>query len=83
MSIRSTGARKSARISFVVTATAVLLTASGGLAAADPPALNRDDCSAELARAATWPGSASGVRLVSDAFVTHQAQQPPCTDPRT
>jgi hypothetical protein len=53
-------------------------------AAADPPALNRDPCTAVLAGAASWPGTIETpdgtVRLVSDGYVTHLAAQSPCGD---
>ena len=72
--------------------TAVLLAVTGvlasgslvpSLAAADPPALNRDPCVSQLARAATWPGEGpDGIRLVSDAYASYLSRQPECTDTR-
>ena len=68
----------------VVTILAVLLLAPS-TAVADPPALNRDECSTLLARAALWPGGFEGesgtVRLVSDAYVSNLSAQPPCSSP--
>ncbi len=53
-------------------AVAVLLGTTGGVAAADPPALNRNGCATTLAEAGVWPGTMSdgggSIRLVSDAF---------------
>ena len=63
----------------VVVLTAALLAPSAALA--DPPALNRDPCSVQLAPAAHFPGGydtdAGSVRLVSDAYVTYLSTQPP------
>ena len=80
MSIRARAIRRT-------TATAVgilaMLAVAPSAAVADPPALNRNDCSILLARAAVFPGgfeSESGsVRLVSDAYVSHLSAQPPCS----
>jgi hypothetical protein len=81
MSIRSRAVRTTVP---VVAALSVLLFASSA-AVADPPALNRDECSTLLAQAAIWPGgieTESGtIRLVSDAYVSHLSAQPPCSSP--
>jgi hypothetical protein len=62
---------------------AVLLGTTVGVAAADPPALNRNDCAATLAAAGVWPGAMSdgdrSVRLVSDAFDRYLSQHGGCT----
>lgn len=53
------------------------------LAAADPPALDRDPCATSSARAAAWPGEGpDGIRLVSDAYVSYLARQSECADTR-
>jgi hypothetical protein len=73
------------RTAVPVAAVVAVLVLGPSVAAADPPALNRDQCSVLLARAAHWPGSmetAQGtVRLVSDAYGSHLSAQPACTSP--
>jgi hypothetical protein len=55
----------------------------GGVAAADPPAADRDPCELALAATSSWPGSMSHdgneIRLVSDAFVSYRSHQGGCT----
>jgi hypothetical protein len=59
------------------------LSLTPSVAAADPPALNRDPCATTLARAAAWPGDGpDGIRLVSDAYVSFLARQPECAEAR-
>jgi hypothetical protein len=66
-----------------VTLAAGLLLGTGGIATADPPALNVDPCAATLAAAGVWPGTLDdghhGYRLVSDAFDSYLSRQPACT----
>jgi hypothetical protein len=54
----------------------------GGVAAADPPALNRDQCAATIAAAGVWPGTAGTgedeYRLVSDGFNSYLSQRGGC-----
>jgi hypothetical protein len=81
MSTRSPHRIRSAGV--VLASAVVLVAATGSVAAADPPALNRDSCATALVRAASWPSTSSDdIRLVSDGFVTHLSQQSPCdSDP--
>jgi hypothetical protein len=62
---------------------AVLLGTTAGVAVADPPALNRNECAATLTVAAVWPGAVSGdngsIRLVSDAFDGYLSRQGGCS----
>jgi hypothetical protein len=64
----------------VVLAAGVLGTtvALAPVAAAEPARADQPSCAQLLDRAAHWPGSAGPYRLVSDAYVTHLASQPPC-----
>ena len=56
----------------------VLLTAHRSLLA-DPPALNRDDCTSALARAASWPGRLDdGTRLISDGYDGYVSRSEDC-----
>jgi hypothetical protein len=54
----------------------------GGVAAADPPALNRDQCAATIAAAGVWPGTVSidgdEYRLVSDSFTSYLSERGGC-----
>ncbi|HLM06877.1 MAG TPA: hypothetical protein VK402_16985 [Blastococcus sp.] len=86
MSIRLPSARRTASVTLV--AAAVLVGASGGMALADPPALNRDDCAASLAHAGEFPGTMSfgsgSIRLVSDAYDGYLSRSAACApDPTT
>ena len=66
-----------------VAAAAASVSLTPSVAAADPPALNRDPCVTVLARAASWPGEGpEGMRLVSDAYVSYLTRQPECADDR-
>lgn len=79
MSARSHRTRSAA---VTVASALVLLGASGAVAAADPPSLDRDPCATTLARVTIWPGTMSvgdrEVRLVSDAFDGYLDRQPSC-----
>ena len=73
------------RTSVLLAVSAVLtsLSLAPSVAAADPPALNRDPCVTAMARAASWPGEGpGGIRLVSDAYVSFLARQPECAATR-
>ena len=64
--------------------TAVLTVgALSGVAAADPPALDRDPCSVAIAAAGVWPGTLDTAhhkyRLVSDAYDSYLATQAECS----
>ena len=75
--------RRTAVPVLVSLATAGLIASSGGVASAEPRPVDTDPCATTLARAAVWPGVvADGVRLVSDAFVTHLSEQPECAPDR-
>lgn len=79
----STRLPHAARRAVVTAATAALLAgAVGGIAAADPPALDRDPCSVAIARAGVWPGTLDThhhqYRLVSDAYDSYLSRQPEC-----
>jgi hypothetical protein len=54
----------------------------GGVAAADPPALDRNDCALAIAAAGVWPGTLGTgddeVRLVSDGFDSYLSRQAEC-----
>jgi hypothetical protein len=83
MSIRLPSARRSASLTLVTAA--LLVGASGGMALADPPALNRDECAASLAHAGSWPSTTDdAVRLVSDAYDSYLSRSEGCQpDPTT
>ena len=55
----------------------------GGVAAADPPALNRDECAVTIAAAGVWPGTLDTAhhqyRLVSDAYDSYLVGQADCS----
>jgi hypothetical protein len=80
MSARTLPIRRTTISVVAVLATFVL---GPSVAAADPPALNRDPCSVSLALAAHWPGgmetSTGTVRFVSDAYDRYLSAQPPCS----
>jgi hypothetical protein len=64
-------------------AMAVVLTGTvSGVAAADPPALNRDACAGTIAAAGVWPGTIGdghhAYRVVSDAYDSYLSRQPGC-----
>jgi hypothetical protein len=78
--------RRAVRTTVPVVAILAVLLLGPSAAVADPPALNRDECSILLARAAIWPGgfedeSGTTVRLVSDAYMSRLSAQPPCSSP--
>jgi hypothetical protein len=66
---------------------AVLLGTTAGVAVADPPALNRNECAATLTEAGVWPGTMSdgddSIRLVSDSFDGYLSRQEGCTSGST
>jgi hypothetical protein len=67
----------------VLTAAVVLIGATAGAAAADPPSLNADECAATLGAAGLWPGAIDDgdhqIRLVSDGYDNYVSRQPVCT----
>ena len=72
------------RTAALALAAGVLFTGMvGGVAAADPPALNQDQCAATIAAAGVWPGTLGTgedeYRLVSDAFDSYLSKQGGCT----
>jgi len=66
-----------------LSATVLTVGALSGVAAADPPALNRDACSVAIAAAGVWPGTLDDdhhqYRLVSDAYDSYLARQAVCS----
>ncbi|MGY1805570.1 hypothetical protein ACI78T_19970 [Blastococcus sp. SYSU D00922] len=64
-------------------AAAALVGGTAGIAAADPPALNRDACSVSIAAAGVWPGTLDTAhhqyRLVSDAYDSYLSRQADCS----
>jgi hypothetical protein len=75
---------RAGRTAVVTLATAVLaISTVGGIAAADPPALNRDACSVAIAAAGVWPGTVDiddhQYRLVSDAYDHYLSRQAECS----
>jgi hypothetical protein len=66
-----------------VAAAVFMAGAVGGVAAADPPALDRDPCSVTIAAAGVWPGTLDvdhhQYRLVSDAYDSYLSRQPECS----
>ena len=73
-----------ARTATVTVATALVLGGTlSGIAAADPPALNRDACAVTIAAAGVWPGTLDTAhhqyRLVSDAYDSYLSRQSECT----
>ena len=81
MSIRLLSSRGRAA-GLTLATVAVLLGTTAGVAAADPPSLNRNDCTATLAAAGVWPGTMSAdggsIRLVSDSFDGYLSRQAGC-----
>ncbi|HET6393767.1 MAG TPA: hypothetical protein VFG13_13175 [Blastococcus sp.] len=65
-----------------VAAGVLMAGAVSGVAAADPPALDRDPCSVAIAAAGVWPGTFDvdhhQYRLVSDAYDSYLSRQPEC-----
>ncbi len=82
MSTRLLSSPRSRTAAITLATTAVLTGALGGVAAADPPALDRDPCATTIAAAGVWPGTVGegrhAQRLVSDAFDTYLSRQPEC-----
>jgi hypothetical protein len=79
-----TSTHRQARTATIALALAVVLAGtSAGIAAADPPALDSDPCTAALARVTSWPGTMSDgedvVRLVSDAHDSYLSHLGECT----
>ncbi len=74
--------RTGRRAGITVATAALLAGAVTGLAAADPPALNRDACSVAIAAAGVWPGTLDTdhhqYRLVSDGYDSYLSRQPAC-----
>ena len=73
--------RLSRPVVVTVAGAALVAGALGGIAAADPPGLNRDACSVAIAPAGVWPGTldtAHQYRLVSDAYDSYLSGQPEC-----
>jgi hypothetical protein len=68
---------------FGVATALVLVGAAGGVAAADPPALNRETCTTAAMNVQAWPGTMSNgddeVQLVSDAYVSYVSHKAGCT----
>jgi len=79
MSIRPSSTRRTA---ITLAGAALLAGTVSGVAAADPPGLNRDACSVSIAAAGVWPGTIDTghheYRLVSDAYDTYLSGQPEC-----
>ena len=71
------------RTAITLAGAALLAGTVSGVAAADPPALNRDACAVTIAAAGVWPGTMAGddheYRLVSDAYDSYLSRQPECT----
>ncbi len=83
MSIRPSHSR-AVRPAAVALATAVLTVGTvGGVAAGDPPSLDRDPCSVAIAAAGVWPGTLDTehhrYRLVSDAYDSHLSRRAECS----
>jgi hypothetical protein len=75
---------RTARTAVVTLATAGLVAgAVSGIAAADPPGLNRDACSVTIGAAGVWPGTLDTghhqYRLVSDGYDSYLSSQPECS----
>jgi hypothetical protein len=75
---------RTGRTAVVTLATTVLTIGTvSGIAAADPPALNRDACSVAIAAAGVWPGTLDTehdqYRLVSDGYDSYLARQAECS----
>jgi len=83
MSTRLSHARTGRRAVVTLAAAALMTGAVSGVAAADPPALNRDACSVAIAAAGVWPGTAGtgddDYRLVSDAYDHYLSRQAECS----
>ena len=78
LSHRTTGRR----VVITVASSVLMAGAVSGIAAADPPGLNRDACAVAIAPAGVWPGTVDighQYRLVSDAYGSYLAQQPECS----
>jgi hypothetical protein len=75
--------RSGRRALVTVAGTVLMVGAVSGIAAADPPALDRDPCSVTIAAAGVWPGTYDTgnhqYRLVSDAYDSYLARQPECS----
>jgi hypothetical protein len=75
---------RTGRTAVITVAAGVLMAgAVSGVAAADPPALDRDPCSVAIAAAGVWPGTYDTAhhqyRLVSDAYDSYLSSQPECS----
>ena len=75
--------RPGRRAGIPVAAGVLMAGVVSGIAAADPPALDRDPCSMAIAAAGVWPGTYDTAqhqhRLVSDAYDGYLARQPECS----
>ena len=75
--------RTGRRAVITVAAGVLMAGAVSGVAAADPPALDRDPCSVTIAAAGVWPGTLDvqhhQYRLVSDAYDSYLSRQPECS----
>ena len=75
--------RTGRRAAITVAAGVLMAGAVSGIAAADPPALNRDACAVAIAPAGVWPGTLDTddgqYRLVSDAYDNYLARQAECS----
>ena len=83
MSIRPSHFR-ALRTAAVALATTVLTVGTvGGVAAGDPPALDRDPCSMAIAAAGVWTGiletEHNRYRLASDAYDSHLSRRAECS----
>ena len=75
--------RTGRRAVITVAAGVLMAGAVSGVAAADPPALDRDPCSVTIAAAGVWPGTLDvehhQYRLASDAYDSYLSRQPVCS----
>ena len=75
--------RTARRVVITVASGVLMAGAASGIAAADPPGLNRDACAVTIAPAGVWPGTIGDdddqYRLVSDAYDSYLARQPECS----
>ena len=82
MSIRPFSPRTGRRTAITLAGAALVAGTVSGVAAADPPALDRDACAVTIAAAGVWPGTIDTghheYRLVSDAYDSYLSGQPEC-----
>ena len=83
MSTRLSHSRTGRRVTITAVTTVLMAGAVSGIAAADPPALDRDPCAVTIAAAGIWPGTLDAAhhqyRLVSDAYDSYLSRQPECS----